>query len=87
LNKLTNNKPDGTKSNIKNRIDQLRNVLSTSFKENGSMFDDNQNILAPFNVGPNFTSWANAGQLQYYISLHMHQNNYIPAGSTTPKPT
>jgi hypothetical protein len=87
LNKLTKNKPDGSKTKIKTRIDQLKSLLLTSLKENGSMFDDDENILAPFNVGPSFTSWANDGQPQYYISLHMHQNNYIAIGSTTPKPT
>lgn len=87
LNKLTNNKPDGTKTIIKNRIDQLKSLLLTSIKENGSMFDSDQNILPPFNTGPNFTSWANSGQPQYYISLHMHQNNYIPKGTTSLKPS
>lgn len=87
LNKLTKNKPDGTKTKIKQRIDQLKVALATSLKENGSMFDSNQNILPSYNQGPNFTAFANTGLPQYYIVLHMHQNYFLPDGSTTPKAT
>lgn len=87
LNKLTNLKSDGTETNIKIRIDQLKNNLSTSLKENGYMFDSDQNTLPSYNQGPNFTNFANSGLPQYYISLHMHQDYYIPKDSTTPIPT
>lgn len=87
LKKLTNNKKDGTRSNIKTRIDQLHTSRLTSIKENGYMFDKDQNTLPSYNQGPNWTAWANSGLPQYYITLHMHQDFYIPEGSTTPKPT
>lgn len=84
---LVENKPDGTKTNIKTRIDQLNINRLTSLKENGYMFDNNQNTLPSFNQTSSGTLWANGGQPQYYIMLHMHQDNYIPEGTTTPKPT
>lgn len=86
LNKLTNNKKDGSKTNVKTRIDQLNTARLTSLKENGYMFDNDQNTHASYNQGSNFTAWADPGT-SYYIMLHMHQDKYIPEGSTTSKPT
>jgi hypothetical protein len=83
---LVENKSDGSKTNIKTRIDQLNTARLTSLKENGYMFDNNQNTHLSYNQGPNWTAWADPGT-SYFIMVHMHQDNYIPEGTTTPKPT
>lgn len=83
---LVENMPDGTKTNIKTRIDQLNTNRLTSFKENGYMFDNNQNTHLSYNQGSNWTAWADPGT-SYFILLHMHQDNYIPEGKTTSIPT
>lgn len=83
---LVENKSDGSKTNIKTRIDQLNTARLTSLKENGYMFDNNQNTHPSYNQGPNWTAWADPGT-SYFIMLHMHQDNYVPEGTTTPKPT
>lgn len=80
------NNADDTKTNIKTRIDQLNTNRLTSIKENGYMFDNNQNTHPSYNQGPNWTAWADPGT-SYFIMVHMHQDNYIPEGTTTPKPT
>lgn len=86
LKKLTSNKSDGTKTNIKIRIDQLNTARLTSLKENGYMFDVNQNTLPSYNQGSHWTAWS-APDDSYYIMLHMHQDKFIPEGTTTPKAT
>lgn len=87
---MVKNKADGTKTNIKTRIDYLKTQLPIATKENGAMYDKNQNPIYPTgtagNTGPNSTNFYLAPK-SHYIILHMHQNFYTPLGSSTPKPT
>ena len=89
LKKLTNNKKDGTKTNIKLKIDELLSRLentgsTTTTEEDGAMFDSNQNSLPPNQTGGYFTKWYGYGP-EYHITLHMHQNKYWDL-SATPTP-
>lgn len=89
LKKLTNNKKDGTKTNIKLKIDELLSRLentgsTTTTEEDGAMFDSNQNSLPPNQTGGYFTKWYGYGP-EYHITLHMHQNKYWDL-TATPAP-
>lgn len=86
LKKLTDNKPDGTKTNIKIKIDALKSTLSTSPYEGGAMYNSSQTPLIPTVVAPTETNWADP-PTQYYIKLHRHQDNYTPLGESQTKPT
>lgn len=85
---MVKNKADGTETNIKTRIDYLKSQLTIATKENGAMYDKNQNPIYPTgtfgNTGPNSTNFYNAPK-SHYIILHMHQNTYTPIGTSTPK--
>jgi len=75
LNSLTTNKSNGTKTNIKQRIDELKQQLPISKEENGTMFNAAQDRFESNSHGGNFTNWF-GHPLDYFITLHMHQDQY-----------
>jgi len=79
--RLTSNNANGTKTNIKTKIDQLKAALPTSAYEGGAMYNSSQNPRAPDIVTIASTQWINVPK-EYYITLHMHQDMFIPLGGT-----
>ncbi|WP_395062242.1 hypothetical protein [Flavobacterium sp.] len=86
LQKLTDNKSDGTKTSIKSKIDGQRTTLTSGLYEGGAMYNSSQTPINPDVTTGISTNWSNVPK-EYYIKLHRHQNNYIPAGSNTLTPT
>lgn len=86
LNKLTANKADGTKTNIKAKIDELKAGLATAAYEGGAMYNSAQTPRAPDIVTIASTEWLNVPK-EYYITLHRHQDKYIRLGGTVREPT
>ena len=84
--RLTSNNANGTKTNIKAKIDQLKAALPTSAYEGGAMYNSSQTPRAPDIVTIASTQWINVPK-EYYITLHMHQDQYIPLGGSARKPT
>jgi len=79
LNKLTANKSDGTKTKIKDKIDELKGRLTTDFKEMGYHFiKDGTDFIVrePIWRGPNQVAYSNGDQIapNTKVVLHMHQN-------------
>ena len=79
LNKLTTNNSDGTKTKVKEKIDDLKVRLTTDFKEMGYHFikDGNDFIIRePIWRGPNQVAYSNGDQIAQNtkVVLHMHQN-------------
>ncbi|WP_294825129.1 hypothetical protein, partial [uncultured Flavobacterium sp.] len=85
LRQLTENKKDGSITPIKAKIDELKSRLDTTngqltFKEDGAMYNQNQDELEPSTTGGFYTHWYSHPP-NFYITLHMHQNQYYPSGS------
>lgn len=79
LNKLTANNSDGTKTIVKQKIDDLKSRLTTEYKEMGYHFiKDGSNFLVrePTWRGDNQVAYDNGDQLlvNTKVVLHMHQN-------------
>ena len=79
LDKLTTNNSDGTKTKVKEKIDELKARLTTDFKEMGYHFIKNGNdfiIREPIWRGANQVAYSNGDQIAQNtkVVLHMHQN-------------
>jgi hypothetical protein len=78
LNALTKNKPDGTKTVIKQKIDDLEFRLATDFVEDGAHFIKNGNsyiVREPDWHGPQRVAYTpDRAAVGTKVILHMHQN-------------
>lgn len=77
LNKLTNNKADGSKTIFKQAIDNLKERLATDVMEDGLLFGSQYAPLPPSHRNGRSCEWTDFPP-SYYITIHMHQNQYYP---------